>query len=124
MSGWMDAYVPVAERLDMARAEIASITTTRIAMLTDTAGVVTCKVAMLSGQAAEGTASFELGQLARLQAAHEAEPDARKREALTRAMKRPDVLRPIETAETSAVGRALAMLGFESTRQPTNGHRR
>jgi hypothetical protein len=90
----LDNYVPVAERLAAAHAEITHIKTAPPVMLTDMVGYVQVSVALQSGHTATGSAHFRLD-----------------REGMSA-----QATSPIEDAETSALGRALAFLGYESTR--------
>jgi len=87
-------YVTVAERLGQAQGEIESITTGAPTLLGDAQGYIQTVVRLRDGRYATGTASFRLGVAGRSAQA----------------------TNPIEDAETSAVGRALALLGYSSTR--------
>lgn len=88
-------YVTVAERLAMAHADgISSIATGAPVMLTDTSGYVQTVVTLRDGRWSTGTAGFRLDLTG------------------TRAQ----ATSPLEDAETSAVGRALALLGYASSR--------
>ena len=91
----LDTYVPVSERLSLAiAAGVQSIQTTAPTLLSETMGFVQATVTMKDGRSASGTASFQLGLSG----------------------KSAQATSPLEDAETSALGRALAFLGFESTR--------
>jgi len=90
----LDAYVTVAKRLQLALPEIAHIRADAPAMLTDTLGYVRVKVELCDGHTATGTASFRL--------------DLPGKSAQATC--------PLEDAETSALGRALAFLGYASSR--------
>ena len=88
-------YVTVAERLAMAHADgISSISTGAPVMLTDTSGYVQTVVTLRDGRWSTGTAGFRFDLTG------------------TRAQ----ATSPLEDAETSAVGRALALLGYASSR--------
>ena len=88
-------YVPVAERLSQALADgIRTITTTAPVMLTDYLGHTQVTVTLADGRSATGTASFRLDLTG----------------------KSAQATCPVEDAETSALGRALAFLGYESRR--------
>lgn len=90
----LDNYISVAERLQQAAAAISSIIADRPTLLTDTYGFIRVKVSLNDGREASGTASFDLAL------------EGRSAQATN----------PIEDAETSALGRALAFLGYASTR--------
>jgi hypothetical protein len=92
--GGLEGYVTVAERLTAAAGELKRVTTTPPAMLTDVMGYIRAEVEMQDGRSATGMASFRLD--------------------LTGG--RAQATNPLEDAETSAVGRALAMLGYETKR--------
>lgn len=97
----LDTYVPVSERLSLAiAAGVQSIQTTAPTLLSETMGYVQATVTMKDGRSASGTASFQLGLSG----------------------KSAQATSPLEDAETSALGRALAFLGFESTRGPRWPH--
>ncbi len=88
-------YVPVSARLSLALADgVQSIHTTAPVMLSDTMGYVQATVTLADGRSASGTASFRLDLTG----------------------KSAQATCPLEDAETSALGRALAFLGYESRR--------
>lgn len=87
-------YVPVAERLAAATADIESITTSEPVLLAEGMGYIRAVVRLRDGSSATGTASFLLGLSG----------------------KSAQATNPLEDAETSAVGRALAFLGYETKR--------
>ena len=88
-------YVPVHERLAAALVDgVQSIHTTAPVMLSDTMGYVQATVTLADGRSASGTASFRLDLTG----------------------KSAQATCPLEDAETSALGRALAFLGYESRR--------
>lgn len=87
-------YVPVAERLTQAQGELIAVDADPPLMLTDVMGFIRVAVYLSDGRKATGTASFRL------------DLDGRSAQATN----------PIEDCETSAVGRALAMLGYSSSR--------
>lgn len=94
MSDRYKNYVSVAERLNEAVPDIASIITDAPVMLTDAMGYIRATVALRDGAAATGTASFRL--------------DLQGKSA--------QATNPLEDCETSAVGRALGFLGYSSNR--------
>jgi hypothetical protein len=85
-------YVTVAERLNVAHGLIQTIVAEPPVMLTDVMGYIRVVVALSDGRSSTGTASFRLD--------------------LTGG--RAQATNPIEDCETSAIGRALGMLGFGS----------
>ena len=88
--GKLDHYANVATRLTEALTSIASIETTPPTMISDSMGYIRARVVLLDGCWADGTATFILGL------------EGRSAQATN----------PIEDCETSAVGRALAFLGY------------
>lgn len=94
MAGNLDNYVTVAERVTQASAQIKSISTDAPIMLTDTMGYIRALVVLNDDRNATGTASFRL--------------DLQGRSA--------QATNPIEDCETSAIGRALAFLGFPTSK--------
>ncbi len=90
----MDDYVGVHERLALAHDVIQMIITEPPVMLTDAMGFIRATVGLSDGRSATGVASFRL--------------DLQGRGA--------QVTNPLEDCETSAVGRALAFLGFAASR--------
>ena len=88
-----DEYRSVAERLEIARELIQSIATEPPVMMNEVMGYIRCTVAFKDGRYANGVASFRLDAKAGAQRTH-----------------------PIEDAETSAIGRALAFLGIGSSK--------
>lgn len=87
-------YVPVAERLTAAQGEIIAVEADPPTMLTDSMGYIRIAVYLSDGRKATGTASFRL--------------DLEGRSA--------QATNPIEDCETSALGRALGMLGYSSNK--------
>lgn len=86
----MNDYVTVAERLALALDNLSQVITEPPVMLTDAMGYIRATVGMKDGRSATGTASFRL--------------DLQGKTA--------QATNPIEDCETSAVGRALGMLGY------------
>lgn len=87
-------YVSVAERVNQAQADIRTIHADAPVMLSEVMGYIRVTVMMQDERSATGTASFRL--------------DLEGRSA--------QATNPIEDCETSAIGRALAFLGFSSAR--------
>lgn len=87
-------YVPVAERVTQAQNELIAVEADPPVMMTEAMGYIRVAVYLSDGRKATGTASFRL------------DLDGRSAQATN----------PIEDCETSAVGRALAFLGFSSNR--------
>lgn len=87
-------YATVAERLAAATPEIASIITEPPQFMTETMGYIRATVSLLDGRSATGMASFRL--------------DLQGKGA--------QATNPLEDGETSAVGRALAFLGYASNK--------
>src|SRR5690242_15797430 len=87
-------YATVAERLALASDQIQTVVTEPPAFLTDTMGYIRATVALQDGRTATGIASFRL--------------DLQGRSA--------QATNPIEDCETSAVGWALAFLGYASSK--------
>lgn len=87
-------YATVAERLALAKEQITTIITEPPMMIGDTMGYIRATVALKDGRSATGTATFRL--------------DLQGRSA--------QATNPIEDCETSAVGRALAFLGYASSK--------
>lgn len=94
MSDRLANYVPVAERVAQAQDAIKSVHADTPVMLTDTMGYIRVTVLLNDERSATGTASFRL--------------DLTGRSA--------QATNPIEDCETSAIGRALAFLGYETAR--------
>jgi hypothetical protein len=90
----MNDYVSVAERLNQASDKISMIITEPPVMLTDAMGFTRATVSLTDGRSATGMASFRL--------------DLQGRGA--------QATFPLEDAETSAIGRALAFLGYSSSK--------
>lgn len=88
-------YVTVAERLGKAVDAIATVAVNPPAMLTTSMGFVQVTVTLRDGRQATGTGSFRLDLTG---------PSAQ-------------ATSPLEDAETSALGRALAFLGYSSDRR-------
>jgi hypothetical protein len=87
-------YVPVAERLTQAQSEIIAVDADPPAMLNDAMGYIRVAVYLSDGRKATGTASFRLDLTG----------------------KSAQATNPIEDCETSALGRALGMLGYSSNK--------
>jgi len=90
----LNDYVTVAERLSQASALITQVISEPPAMLTDSMGFIRVTVSLSDGRTATATASFRL--------------DLQGKSA--------QATSPIEDCETSAVGRALAFLGYSSSK--------
>jgi len=86
-------YRSVAERLEIARELIQSISTEPPVMMNEIMGYIRCTVIFKDGRFANGIASFRLDAKTGAQKTH-----------------------PIEDSETSAIGRALAFLGIGSSK--------
>lgn len=91
----LENYVSVAERVHDAQAEIIRIETTTPVMLTDKMGYIRATIYMRNDRSASATATFILGLQGQ---------GAR-------------ATNPIEDCETSAVGRALAFLGYTADKR-------
>lgn len=87
-------YVPVAERLTQAQEGIIAVEATDPTMLNDVMGYIRVAVYLSDGRKATGTASFRLDLTG----------------------KSAQATNPIEDCETSALGRALGMLGYSSNK--------
>lgn len=91
----LENYVSVAERVHDAQAEIIRIETTAPVMLSDKMGYIRATIYMRNDRTASATATFILGLQGQ---------GAR-------------ATNPIEDCETSAVGRALAFLGYSADKR-------
>ena len=87
-------YVYVRERVMAAQDQIQSVVVSRLEMVTPAIGIITVSVQLKDGRAAEGSASFTFGLPG----------------------KSAQATSPVEDAETSALGRALAWLGYHADR--------
>lgn len=94
MAANLDNYVTVAERVTQAAPDIRTIAADAPVMITDTMGYIRVTVMLKDDRSSTGTASFRL--------------DLQGRSA--------QATNPIEDCETSAIGRALAMLGYSTAR--------
>lgn len=90
----MQDYVTVAERVNAAKSDIRSISTDAPVMLTDVMGYIRATVVLKDERSATGMASFRLDLIG----------------------KSAQATNPIEDCETSAIGRALAFLGYSSSK--------
>lgn len=90
----MQDYVTVAERVNAAKSDIRSISTDAPVMLTDVMGYIRATVVLKDERSATGMASFRLDLMG----------------------KSAQATNPIEDCETSAIGRALAFLGYSSSK--------
>jgi hypothetical protein len=88
----LENYVQVHERLERAAGVLQTVIAEPPVMLTDVMGYIRATVALSDGRSATGTASFRL--------------DLQGKSA--------QATNPIEDCETSAIGRALGILGFGS----------
>lgn len=98
MAGRLDNYITVADRLEEATPDIQSVESMPIHMLTDYRGYMQVKVTLKDGRWSVGTASFDLAL---------ADKGVRSAQATN----------PIEDCETSALGRALVLLGYALKRK-------
>lgn len=94
MSDRYKNYVSVAERVAAATGQMQTVVAEPPVLLTDTMGYIRVTVALADGRSATGTASFRL--------------DLQGKSA--------QATNPIEDCETSAIGRALGLLGYYSDR--------
>jgi hypothetical protein len=90
----MQDYRPVAERVSAAQPDLRSVHADQPVMLTDAMGYIRVTVLLNDDRSATGIASFRLDL----------------------AGKGAQATNPIEDCETSAVGRALAFLGYSSSK--------
>ncbi len=89
----LDNYVNVATRVHQAQEQLQTVVAEPPVMITDVMGYIRVTVALKDGRSATGTASFRLDLTGN----------------------RAQATNPIEDCETSAIGRALAFLGYESS---------